>query len=339
LQKSTLMKYLITMARLLFLVIIFFCCSSWGFLVHRVISQLAVYELPKKIEPFFFRNIDYLVTESIRPDIRRNTDPGEIPKHFIDLENYGDSAAWKMPMNWQDALHLYTRDTLMRYGYVPYEIIMVKGQLTSAMRNGNKDSILFYAADLCHYISDANVPLHTSSNYDGQQSHQNGIHALWETQVPDIELDHYNLYSPHRAEYLKDPAETVWAAIRQAHNLLKTVFEYEKSTSRDFSDSAKYREQTRNGKTFKSYGLAFAKAYGKSLGNSVNEQLIRSANMVADFWYSSWVDAGKPNLDPLLSAPITNSDIKKMNTENLAFKKNRLIENNMLIARKAVAGE
>ena len=137
---------------------------------------------------------------------------------------YGDSFEWKMPLHWDDALKIYSKDTLMKYGYVPYEVIMEKNALTNAMRNKNADSILFYAGDLCHYISDANVPLHTTMNYDGQLSKQNGIHALWETQIPQIELNQYNLYAHHKASYIKDTEETIWNGIRNAHNLLKNIF-------------------------------------------------------------------------------------------------------------------
>ena len=32
--------------------------SSWGFLVHRTVNQLAVYELPKGMQPFFYKNME-----------------------------------------------------------------------------------------------------------------------------------------------------------------------------------------------------------------------------------------------------------------------------------------
>jgi hypothetical protein len=40
--------------------------TSWGFLIHRTVNQMAVYELPKKMRPFFYRNMAYLVKESVR---------------------------------------------------------------------------------------------------------------------------------------------------------------------------------------------------------------------------------------------------------------------------------
>jgi hypothetical protein len=328
------MNYIKIMFRFVLLAGIFFCCSSWGFLAHRVIAQLAVYELPSKMEPFFYENLSYLVKQSIRPDIRRNTDPSENPKHFIDLENYGDSAAWKMPMGWNDAVRRYTMDTLIKNGYVPYEVIIMKDMLTHAMQEKNEDSILFYAADLCHYISDANVPLHTTANYDGQLSNQKGIHALWESEVPEIELSQYHLYTDHEAGYLKKPEEAIWQAIRHAHGLLAEIFENEKTVSAGFTEATKYHVQTRNGKEYKSYSGDFAKAYSQKLNPSINDQLILSANMVADFLYTSWVDAGKPDLTDLTGRTITDSDKQEMNAENKAFKNDQLIKKNMLIAIK-----
>src|SRR5690348_3898476 len=128
--------------------------SSWGFLVHRTVNQLAVYELPKDLRSFFIDHMEYLVRNAPRPDIRRNQDSTEATKHFIDLEMYGDSAAWKMPLKWEDAVRIYSKDTLYKYGYVPYLIMMVKDSLTNAFRRNNTDSILYYSADLGHYIGD-----------------------------------------------------------------------------------------------------------------------------------------------------------------------------------------
>ena len=92
--------------------------ASWGFLVHRTVHQLAVYELPKEIAPFFYQNMDYLVTNAPRPDQRRNQDSTEASKHFIDLEMYGEQAATKMPMDWQAAQKLYTTDSLLKLSLI-----------------------------------------------------------------------------------------------------------------------------------------------------------------------------------------------------------------------------
>ncbi len=310
-------------------VLILMVCSGWGFLVHRTINQLAVYQLPKNLQSFYYQNIDSVVAHSIRPDQRRNRDSTEATKHFIDLEIFGDSAAWKMPLDWGEAVSRYTKDTLIKYGYLPYWVVEMKNRLTNAYRMRNKDSILFYAADIAHYIADANTPLHTSYYYDGQNTNQRGIHALWESTVPEIALNSYDLSTGHEATYLENPANAIWEAIRHAHRLLPEMWQQEKEASKSFTDSTKYRMQKLYGRDVKGYTTAFARAYNERVGKMVNDQLIRSSQLVADFWYTAWVDGGKPHLTKL-----SKTERKKVKEEKKAFKKNELLKNKLLISRK-----
>lgn len=306
--------------------------SSWGFLVHKTVQQLAIYQLPVYMVPFFHGQADQLIYDVVRPDIRRNSDSTEAAKHFIDLEDFGKDAAHRMPANWDAAVRQYGKDSLLKYGYVPYQVVFLQKKLTEAFRMKNKDSILFYSADIGHYIADAHVPLHTTNNFDGQLSGQHGLHSLWETVVPEVEIGSYNLFTNHQAQYLKDPAAAIWNAVRQAHALLPDVFMKEKSVSLRFTDAEKYRIQVRKGKEYKYYTSAFAKAYGAALKPSVNRQLLASAELIADFWYTSWVDAGKPDL----SAIANWSDAKKAayQQELLLFQQNELLKQNKLQAKK-----
>lgn len=320
------MKRVLFTATAIFTIVLF---SSWGFLVHKTTEQLAVYQLPEQMRSFFYKNMDYIVYNAPRPDVRRNTDSTEAPKHFIDLEMYGDSAAWKMPCLWDDAVKKYSADTLYAYGYVPYVINNVQNKLTQAFKSGNKDSILFYAADLGHYLGDANVPLHTSVNYDGQLTNQKGLHSLWETMVPQIEITNYNLFTDHKATYIANPEKEIWNTIRKSNSLVADLLAKEIEVSKQFTDSTKFRVQIRRGQEVKSFSTAFAKAYAASLKNTVNQQLIASANLIADFWYTAWVNAGKPDLSKITDN-WNEDDAKKMQVELDAYKANQLINQKLL---------
>jgi hypothetical protein len=310
----------------LVLAIITIISSSWGFLVHRTANQLAVYKLPQPMQSFFYSNMDYLVRHSVRPDLRRNEDSTEAPKHFIDLEPFGDSAAWKLPLKWEDAIQQFKVDSFIKYGYVPYHIIYLQKRLTHAFKTGNRDSILFYAADMSHYIGDAHVPLHTTLNYDGQLTNQKGIHSLWESTIPELELEQYMLYNRHRAVYLLNPDLAIWKAIRKAHLLLPEMFSREIEVSKQFPDSLKYR----------THSPAFAKAYSRQLRNTINEQLRCSADLIADFWYTAWVDGGKPDLTNLLPKPFGKNEQKALKDELKAYKKNELIELKLLLSKQDI---
>jgi hypothetical protein len=106
------------------------------------------------------------------------------------------------------------------------------------------------------------------------------------------------------------------------------VFGKEKEVSKSFTDSTKFSVQMRNGKESKSYSSAFAKAYSDALGNTINQQLINSANLVADFWYTSWVDAGRPDL---------KEEKHSIKNELKAYKHNKLIEKKLLISTQPPA--
>lgn len=268
-------------------VILFSCCviiisfCSWGFYVHETATQLAVYQLPKHLRQFFFSNIDSLTNNAIRPDKRRYSDKGENPKHFIDLEAYGENAITDMPLDWKTVIAKYSFDTLYKYGYVPYQVLIEYDSLVNAFKQKNADSIIFYADDLAHYIEDANVPLHTTTNYDGQLSNQKGLHALWESAIPEIDLNNYDLYKKHDATYVKDKAAEIWNAIQKAHDLLPEMFAKEKEVAKNFTGDSKYVEKMYYGRKTKVYTDAFAKQYAVALDSTINNQLINSANMVS----------------------------------------------------------
>ena len=88
------------------------------------------------------------------------------------MDVYGDSAVYKMPRYWNEAVEQFTEDTLQAYGIVPYHINRVSRWLTKAFENKDAEQILRLSADIGHYIADANVPLHTTENYNGQLTGQ-----------------------------------------------------------------------------------------------------------------------------------------------------------------------
>ncbi len=302
--------------------------SSWGFLVHRTINQLAIYSLPAPLQSYFHADMKYLVENAPRPDIRRNTDRTEDTKHFIDLEMFGPNAANDMPLDWASAVKKYSEDTLKKYGWGPYNAMMQMEHLTNAFKSKNKDSILFYAADLGHYIGDLHVPLHTTANYDGQLTGQKGLHGLWESFIPELKISEYQLYNNHQATYLKHPAEALWKDVRHANALLPEMFAKEKALTVKFTPETKYKVQMRYGKESKMYTKEFAEAYALELGPTINGQLIASANMISDFWYTAWANAGKPDLGT------TRGLSKELEAELKSYQSNELIKNDLLLSKK-----
>ena len=290
--------------------------TKWGFYAHQRINRLAIFTLPPEMISFYKTNLYYIVENAVAPDRRRYAVKDEAPKHYIDLDTYGDSATYKLPHYWNDAVEKFTEDSLMKHGIVPWHIQFMKFQLTKAFQEKNTAKILKLSAEIGHYIADANVPLHTSSNYNGQKTNQIGIHAFWESRLPESFSDEYDFFVGS-ATYEKSISKRTWEAVRNANACLDSVFIFEQKLNIAIKPSKKYSIEERNGITIKTYSKEYSKQYHEMLNHQVERQMRRSIKMIGDFWYTAWIDAGQPDLKNLLHQPTEQekeADVKEQKT-------------------------
>ncbi|MEQ9048695.1 MAG: zinc dependent phospholipase C family protein, partial [Marinoscillum sp.] len=246
--------------------------------------------------------------KAINPDKRRYIMKEEAARHYIDLDVYGDSALYKMPRYWNDAVAMYTEDTLQAYGIVPWHINLVKYQLTQAFLNRDADRILRYSVDLGHYIGDAHVPLHTTENYNGQLTGQLGIHGFWESRLPEVFFERYDLFTG-KAEYIKNTQLEAWKAVESSHLALDSVLRFEKLLTLRYPEDKKYSYEERGATTVRVYSYEFSRDYNEMLNGMVERQMKRAIKMVGDFWFTAWVDGGQPDLDLLINVPMGEEEI------------------------------
>jgi len=290
--------------------------GAWGFFAHRRINRLAVFSLPPEMIGFFKSNIDFITENAINPDRRRYAVLGEAEKHFLDADAYGDSAVYTLPRYWNQALEIYTEEELRTHGIGPWNAYHTKIQLTEAFKRKDAKAILRLSADLGHYIADINVPLHTTKNYNGQLTNQYGIHAFWESRVPELLSADFDFFVG-KAEYLEKPQLEAWDAIIVAHLAFDSVLNFEKSLTESFSEDKKYSYDERGGISTKVYSRDFTVAYNNMLSGQVERQMRRSVKMISDFWYTAWIDAGQPDLNLLLKNPIDLEEEKIENPKSL----------------------
>src|SRR5690606_3261262 len=165
----------------------------WGFYAHSLINRQAVFSLPPEMISFYKPHIDFITEKAVNPDKRRYAVEGEAEKHFIDLDIYGDSALWVLPKYWPEAIEKFSEDSLRENGIGPWSAYLTMLSLTRAFEQKNTAAILRLSADLGHYLGDLNVPLHTTENYNGQLTGQEGIHGFWESRVPELMATGYSL--------------------------------------------------------------------------------------------------------------------------------------------------
>lgn len=287
---------------LLFIGVLFYLCGvttpaySWGFWGHRYINYNAVFLLPPAMFGFYKQHIGYLTEHAADADMRRYAIKDEAPRHYIDLDQYHKKDSTKIPTRWQEAVDQFTVDSLQAHGIVPWWIMVMHQRLKNAFAEKDMELVLKLSADIGHYIADAHVPLHASSNHNGQKTDQLGIHAFWESRLPELFAEKQYDLLLGRADYLKEPLPFIWERVYESGAAADTVLSIEKDLSKMFDDHERISFEYRNNRLVRQYSEKYATRYHKQLNGMVERRMRASIYAIASFWYTAWVEAGQPNL-------------------------------------------
>jgi hypothetical protein len=292
---------------------------SWGFFAHQKINRMAVFTLPDEMIGFYKKHIEYISQHAIDPDRRRNMSANEAPRHYIDIDHYGNYPFDSVPRYWKKAIAKYTEDTLVSYGINPWYVEKMVYRLTNAFKDGNLDLILHYSADLGHYVADGHVPLHTTENYNGQMTNQKGIHGFWESRIPELKSESYD-YWVGRAKYIDKPIENAWKAIKESHAGVDSVLKFEAELNAKYSADKKYSFENRGATMLKVYSVEYTTDYDKMLNGMVERRMRASIIDVGSMWYTAWVNAGKPDLDHFGDKEVSDSLVNAQKLEEEKIK-------------------
>lgn len=249
---------------------------SWGFSAHKELHRISFSGLPSPLFEFCKSHQDYLISEAIAPDRRKHSDSTEAIKHYIDLDLY---------------------DSTLEHGTLPWTVSKTYNQLVHAFTNcKDTDYILKLMVDLGHYVGDAHVPLHTTSNYNGQLSGQTGIHALWETHVYELQRPTWQARKINTF-YIGDVEAWIWDIIYSSNELVEEVLSKEQHLRSSGLNTMGYRTR---GRTLDLLPTPeFCSAFSQSMGSMVEHRFYQSADNISSAWYSAWIDAGSPPLECL----------------------------------------
>ncbi len=248
---------------------------GWGLTAHQMITDRAIRLLPTRVGPFYWENRKVLAELSIDPDVRKEWDWTEGPKHYIDLERYPADP----PRSLESAMDRFSRDTFAKGGWVPWHTQDVYRKLVDAYRKKDYPEILRLSGDLSHYVADMHIPLHTTENHDGQLSIDTGVHSRFESKLVDLYPDVLP-FTPAPPEYISDVTDRIWRIIGESWRGIDSVLEQD-------------RKNRAGGGATDGYDLIKARqTHGPLAARRMND----ASRAVASFWYSAWIDAVRPRL-------------------------------------------
>jgi len=265
--------------------------KPWGFFAHKKINTLAIYTLPLEMVTFYKRHQKEIEDLSVLPDQRRYIMDQEASRHYIDLDRYEISAI--QYTNWSEITQKINPDSLVKHGIVPWHIPILYQQLKYAFVRRDTIKIIKLSAEMGHYIGDLHVPLHTTSNYDGQKTGQSGLHAFWESRIPELLNESLEEWVGP-ATFIPNITKSTWDWVLESHTQVKILIDQEAKLNATFRQSKKYTFEKKGNLLQKNYSVEYSKKYHQVLGHQIEDRFQRAYKHVGDIWYSAWIEAGQP---------------------------------------------
>lgn len=219
---------------------------------------------------------------------------------------------WELRGQYQSAFY---KDHLSEHGVLPWNLQRMQRQITEAFRARDGKRILKLCADMGHYIGDAHVPLHTTSNYNGQKTGQHGIHGFWESRIPELFADESYDYFVGKPRYIERTDDWFWQMVFDSNTMVDSVLSIERALRRSFPQDRQMCPDMRLGTMVVTPCRDFAAAYQDAMNGMVERRMRAAIHAVSSAWYTAWADAGEPDLSKL-NLP-TKSESERKEEEQL----------------------
>lgn len=254
---------------------------SWGSVGHKKINLNAALSF-NSVMAQFLPWATVLQSHATDADDRKNTDPDESPKHFIDIDNYTIfNTLHRIPQTWDSIVAMSGMSTVKNNGILPWATVTCFDTLVKCFQRSDWSKAVLTASDLGHYVADGHMPMHITRNYDGQFTGNSGIHSRYESEM---------IYAyTYQIVYLGDTNLNVIQDVNQY------VFDYIYNNYQ-FKDSVliadNYAKAAAGGSTTAS---AYTPALWDKTKNFTIPLFRNASHKLAELIYTAWIEAGSPS--------------------------------------------
>jgi hypothetical protein len=297
---------------------------AWGDLGHHLITAEAVERLPEPLKTLLSEggNLERLQEASTAPDQwrreekdreRQTENRGEYvaaverPRHFFDIDQIAGKAGLEYPFDGfprgrDAAIALVGRETLDAYGWGPWAAADALEAFADALAQGRPDDPPWREAGaLAHYAADLHMPFHTTRNFDGQETGNEGIHFAVEVGL--VKRNEPFFAAEIRKDrgavvYVEDAEAALFRWLIAANGRVAPILEADSAARRATGYNPGLPENKADLDDLPSERAApYYRALKGELdarGNPVAASMRDASADVARLLYTAWVRAGKP---------------------------------------------
>jgi hypothetical protein len=250
-----------------------FTFAGWESTGHKKINYFSTVFFPSEMSAFKAWNYS-LSSHASDADTRKNTDPTEKLKHYINLDYYSRFLS-------SDTISQNIADANQYWGILPWATITAVDSLTSEFKRKDWQKAILTTSDLGHYVGDGHNPLHITGNFDGKTSSQKGIHSRYEGDMID-KYSYQITFTADSVNSIENIPGFVFNYLYENYKYVDSIFlsdDYAHTISTDTKSTAYYDALWSKTKPF------------------TLKLFSNAAKRLAALIYTAWTNAGKPQLN------------------------------------------
>ncbi|MGH9397413.1 MAG: hypothetical protein ACRD18_11260, partial [Terriglobia bacterium] len=208
---------------------------AWGPNTHLLVTKWAMQTLPPPLQGYFEAYQQDILGHVNDPDQWVAKDRFERARHYIYLDDYGRFPYLKLPHSYKAAVQAYGAKKVGHSGTLPWQIGEFSLRVTNDMRQQKWDQARADAAVLGYYVADANDPLNTTGNYNGQLTGETGLAARFGVSLID-RYQNFILFRAEPAEKIGDPTEYAFRTVLEANTWVDNILLADRRSLDDLPD-------------------------------------------------------------------------------------------------------
>ena len=266
---------------------------GWGYDAHRLVNGHAVDITPGPLGDFLRAHREGIVALAVEADERKSNDPTERYKHYVDFELFENPPTAAIPLDRGMAEARYTVEGMTKGGTLLWVLPEVVLSLKDALAAGDWDRYLVQAADLGHYLADGHQPLHTTVNFDGQETGNRGVHYMFESVMTERHLDEYVLPTAPLPAIGDVPAD-IFAWLMESFDQVETIIAGDLAARAELSPELQELVALGYHADLEAIPAVYFERLYKETGALAQVRLEQAAVRLAALWLWAWSEAGSP---------------------------------------------
>ncbi len=262
-------------------VCLLWCCvpgaQAWWGSGHQRITEGAVTHLPPTLGAYFRAN---------RPSLKGYSGQEPPGQHYIDIDAYpefDESDPYSVSRDIDDLIALHGQTFVEQNGTAPWTVDDYVQTLSTLMATATTaedwSNLLETAGQLAHYVEDLHNPLHLTTNYNGQQTGNDGIHARYEGEMISRHMDDLTIIpAPGTCVHLPSPVDNIFDGIYAHYPFVDTIL----------------AADTLHSGNPPTYDETYYAGMWTATGTFTQGLLQEASEAVASAWYTAWINAGSP---------------------------------------------